>query len=183
MYPADGSKVEAENLTLFPKEKRFEARGKVRTEASEKRIVTADSLDFRESGEKQQTAHYVGNVFVSGPFGPPKNEGKSGRKVDLELRTRDLVVDSRNGDLDTIVASGAVDLTQRGRKGRGERLVYNGTTGDILLIGTSASEAEISDPDRTWKACTIQIAADGSKTAMPCSDRGATFTSPIKTRN
>ena len=41
-------------------------------------------------------------------------------------------------------------------------------------MGTNASEAEVSEPDQSFKACTILIAADGSKKAMPCSDRGVT---------
>ena len=43
------------------------------------------------------------------------------KKSILELLTRDLVVNSRNGDLETVIATGAVDLTQGSRKGRGER--------------------------------------------------------------
>jgi len=73
-----------------------------------------------------------------------------------------------------------VDLTQGSRRGRGERLEYNVTTGDILLMETSASEAEVSEPDQYFKACTILIAADGSKKAMPCSDRGVTSSIKIK---
>ena len=181
MYPSDGSKVEAENVTVFPKDKRFEAKGKVRTEAAEKRVVTSDALEFSESAAREQTAHYIGNVVVSGYFSPPRTlTEKNGKRSILELLTRDLVVNSRNGDLQTVIATGAVDLTQGSRRGRGERLEYNLTTGDILLMGTNASEAEVSEPDQSFKACTILIAADGSKKAMPCSDRGVTSSIKIK---
>jgi hypothetical protein len=106
---------------------------------------------------------------------------KTAKRTFLELRTQDLVIESRGGDLEMIVAQGGpLDLTQGARKSRGDRLEYNVTTGDILLTGTPASEAEVSEPERTLKGCSIQIAADGGKTVKPCPDRSVESSFPIR---
>lgn len=184
MLPGDDSKVEADHLTLYPKQKRFVAKGNVRSRQASEQKINAQHLDFTDAGDKQR-AHYTGNVSVEGYFGPVKADKAKADKADkrtfLELRTDDLVIDSRKGDLDLIVAQGGpVDLTQGARKSRGDRLVYNVTTGNILLTGTPASGAEVSEPERTLKGCSIEIAADGGKTVKPCSDRSVESSFPIR---
>jgi hypothetical protein len=185
MYPPDGSKTDADHLLVFPNEKRFEADGNVRSSGAgdSQQKITAQRLDFRDR-ENIQIAHYTGAVKAQGFWGPMNREkqaaAKGTKKTFLELQARDLVIQSRNGDLDRIVAEGAVDLTRGVQRGRGERFEYNVATGDILLTGTPSAEAEVSEPDRSAKGCTVQIAADGGKTVTPCSDRRATSSFPIK---
>ena len=60
---------------------------------------------------------------------------------------------SKDGDLDRLVANGDVALTQGLRKGHGERLEYNVTTGETLLMGTNSSEAEVSDGTQFTRGC------------------------------
>jgi len=183
MYPPNGSKVDADHLLVFPNEKRFEAEGNVRSSGESQQKVTAQRLDFRDLGNRQ-IAHYTGAVHAQGFWGTlsPGSKGpdKTGKKTFIELRARDLVVQSRDGDLDTIDAQETVELTQGAVKGRGERLEYKVATGDILLTGMLGAEAEISEPERSMQGCSVQIAADGSKTVKPCSDRSVTSSFPIK---
>jgi len=181
MYPPDGSKIQGDHLTVFPNDKRFEAEGKVRSDASQQRVITAQRLEFTDSGDGQQRAHYIGDVSVSGYFDAPKNAAqKTQKSALLELKTRDLDVQSRNGDLDRIFANGSVAFTQGLRRGHGERLEYNVTTGETLLLGTNSSDAEVSEGTRILKGCSIQIGSDGSNAAHTCSDRSVTSSLPIK---
>jgi hypothetical protein len=184
MVPPDGSKVEADHLILFPKQKRFEAEGNVRSfGGTSQQKITAQRLDFLDS-DTQQTAHYSGSVRVEGYFASAKRDQQKADKADkkafLELQARDLVVESRQGDLDTIIAKDGVTLNQGARRSRGEYLEYKVTTGDMLLTGTPSAEAEVSDPERTMNGCVIRIAGDGSKSVKPCSDRSVTFTDKNK---
>jgi lipopolysaccharide export system protein LptA len=179
MYPPDGSKIQGDHLTVFPNEKRFEVDGNVRSDASQQRVITAGRLEFTDSGDGQQRAHYTGDVSVSGYFDAPKNgPQKTQKSALLELKTRDLDVQSRNGDLDRILANGSVAFTQGLRKGHGEQLEYNVTTGESLLLGTNSSDAEVHEGTTTFKGCSIQIAADGSKAVKTCSDRSVTSSLP-----
>lgn len=180
MYPPDGSKIQSDRLTVFPNDKRFEAEGNVRSDASQQRVITARKLEFSDASDNQ-AAHYSGDVSVSGYFDAPKTAGQKTQKSGLlELKARDLVVQSRNGDLDRILANGGVALTQGVRKGHGERLEYSVTTGETLLLGTSSSDAEVSEGTQLFKACSIQIAADGGKNLTTCSDRSVTSSFKIK---
>lgn len=175
MIPGDGSQIEADHLIVFPKEKRFQAEGNVKTIAEH--TVTAKSMEANESGN----AHYTGDVFIRGAFRAPSSEKqKMEKKVTLELRTRDLDVHSNNGDVETIIAREGVDLTQGVQKGRGDRLEYNVSTGDLLLIGTSAAEAEIREPDRFLKGCSIHLKPDGGKEVTSCKDSKTILSSPVR---
>jgi lipopolysaccharide export system protein LptA len=174
MFPPDGSKIEAQKLTLYPKDKRVEAEGKVRSFAAGQEI-TAQRLDFRNAEAGPQVAYYKGGVSVTGNFAPPKSASqKSDKKVPLALRSDDLEVHSKNGDLAKIVATGSVDMVQGARKGRGNFLEYDVTTGAMRLTGTSASPAEVTDARGTSQGCIIEIAADGSKSATNCANRRVT---------
>ena len=168
MYPGDDSKIEASKLTLYPKEKRVEASGKVRSITTGQE-VTADELQFRSSAEGPQVAYYKGNVSVSGDFVRPKSQTiTADKKVHLSLRSNDLEIHSRDGNLGRIVARGAVDMVQGVQKGRGNFMEYDVATGAVQLTGTSASPAEVSDGDRTFRGCRVQIDADGTKKATNC---------------
>jgi lipopolysaccharide export system protein LptA len=168
MYPGDDSKIEASKLTLFPKDKRVEAVGKVRSLTTGQE-VTADELQFRNAAEGPQVAYYKGNVSVSGDFVRPKSEkNPSDRKVHLSLRSNDLEIHSRDGSLSRIIARGAVDMVQGVQKGHGNFMEYDVVTGALLLTGTAASPAEVSDGERTFRGCSVQIDADGTKKATNC---------------
>jgi lipopolysaccharide export system protein LptA len=182
MYPPDRSKIEAMSLTLFPKDKHFEAEGKVRSLSSSGHEVKAQRLEFTDSGDGPKIAHYTGDVSVVGDFPPPKSQTKkSDQKVRLSLRSNDLKVHSREGNLETIVATGAVDMVQGTQKGRGTFLEYNVATGEMRLMGTSVSPAEISGgSERSMKGCTIQIAADGKRTATNCANEQVITSVPME---
>ena len=97
------------------------------------------------------------------------------------MRTRDLVVHSKNGDVETIIAREGVDLTQGLRKGHGSRLEYNVTTGDLLLEGTEASQAEVREGlEKSVTGCSIHIKPDGGKDVKSCKDRSTTSSFPVK---
>jgi lipopolysaccharide export system protein LptA len=175
MLPGDGTKVETEHLTAFPKEKRFIADGKVKTTGEQ--VVTADHLEANDSGN----AHYTGTVFITGAFPAPKSEQqKSDKKVSLELHARDLDVHSKDGDVETIIAREGVNLTQGVRKGHGDRLEYRVSTGDILLVGSRNAEAEVTEPDKFAKGCSIHLKPDGGKEVIACENSSATMSAPVK---
>ena len=53
-----------------------------------------------------------------------------------------------SSQIDKIIAKGNVVLTQPGRKGEGEQLVYTSADGRYVLTGTSAAPPRISDATR-----------------------------------
>jgi LPS export ABC transporter protein LptC len=166
MFPPSGQ-IDADRLTAYPKENRFEAEGKVSTKLQAME-ATADKLDFREAGENRQTAHYTGNVVST---------QQTGKGQIMRLQTQDLNVELKSGEAggaETIVATGGAHLTQGVRTGNGERLEHNARTGETLLIGTPAAEAEVRESGKVFKGCRIQILADGSKTATQCAGRSVT---------
>jgi lipopolysaccharide export system protein LptA len=181
MYPPDRSKIEAMSLTLFPKDKRFVAiggpNGRVRSISPARQEVRAQRLEFKDPGDGAQVAHYRGDVSVVGDFpAPMSGTQKSDKKVHLTLRSNDLDVHSRDGNLETIVATGAVDMVQGLQTARGTYMEYNVATGAMRLMGTSASQAEVfGGTERSMRACIIQIAADGKRTATNCANE------PVKT--
>ena len=168
MYPGDDSKIEAAKLTLFPKDKRVEAEGKVRSVTASQE-VTADQLVFTDSGQGPQVAYYKGNVSVSGDFARPKTDKQAAdKKVHMSLRSNDLEVHSSDGNLGRIIATGGVQMFQGKQSGRGTFMEYDVTSGAVLLKGTSASPAELSDEDRSFRGCSVQIDADGTRKATNC---------------
>jgi LPS export ABC transporter protein LptC len=166
MYSGDG-KIEGDRVTVYPKENRFEAEGRVHSQTAELQVWSA-GLQVKDSGRNQQVAHYTRNVRAV------KRDGM------LDLRSQDLTVNLRSGEkggqVDTIIATGGVSVTQATRTGRGDRMEYNVATKEMLLVGTNASEAEVRErgTDEFVKGCSITVRADGSKAAKPCSDRGVT---------
>jgi lipopolysaccharide export system protein LptA len=180
MYPPDRSKIEAMTLTLFPKDKRFEAEGTVRSISSSGQEVTARRLEFVDAGNAT-VAHYKGDVSVVGDFASPKSGTQtSDKKVHLSLRSNDLKVHSRDGNLETIVATGSVDMVQGTQKGRGTSMEYDVATGATRLLGTNASPAEVfGGTERSMIGCMIQIAADGKRTATNCANEKVITSVPM----
>jgi lipopolysaccharide export system protein LptA len=173
MLPPGGDEIKADRLSVFPKENRFEAAGNV-SSRSLGMEVKADKLDFRDRGDNRQTAHYTGKVWTR----------KTEKSRSMELQTEDLRVELKSGEAggaDTIVATGGVQVTQGTRKGNGQRLEYRVSTGETLLIGTAAAEAEVHESSgNSVKGCTIQIAADGRKNATQCANRSVTSEFKVK---
>lgn len=168
MFPGD-AKIDADHVKAYPKESRFEADGHVHSLAAELEVWSR-TLDIKDSGRNQQTAHYTGDVRAE----------KRDKEGILSLRTEDLNVHLKNADkggqADSLIATGGVEVTQGARTGRGDRMEYNVTTREMLLVGTAASEAEVNDRGRNEfvKACRILVMADGSKAAANCSGRSVT---------
>jgi lipopolysaccharide export system protein LptA len=52
------------------------------------------------------------------------------------------------GQVSRIVARGAVELEQPGRKGAGEELTYTAADGKFVLTGTSAAPPRLTDQSR-----------------------------------
>jgi lipopolysaccharide export system protein LptA len=182
MYPPDRSKIKAMSLALFPKDKRFEAEGDVRTVSPSGQEVTAQRLEFSDPGDGAQVGHYKGGVSVVGDFPPPKSgPEKSDKKVHMKLKSNDLEVHSKDGNLETILATGGVDMVQGTQKGTGATMEYNVATGATRLSGTNASPAEISGgTERSMKACIIRIAADGKRTATNCANQQVIISAPME---
>ena len=174
MYPGDG-KIEADQLILYGKESRFEAKGKVHSKISELE-VWAGTLDVSQPAENRQIAHYAGDVRAE----------KKDKDGILELRGQDLNVHLRNGEkggqLDRIIAAGRVEMVQGARSGRGDRLEYNAVTRETLLVGTEKADAEVNErgTGQFVKGCIILMMADGSKTVKTC---GGVVTSSFKVNN
>jgi lipopolysaccharide export system protein LptA len=183
MYPPDHSQIKATNLTIFPKEKRFEAEGKLlRTVSPSGQIVDAQRLEFADSANGPQVAHYTGNVTVVGDFpAPGAGTQKSDKRVHLSLQSNDLKLHSKEGNLEMIVATGDVRMDQGTQRGRGVSMDYNVQTGATHLRGTSTSPAEISGgTERSLKGCMIELAADGKRTATNCANEKVITTVPIE---
>jgi len=75
--------------------------------------------------------------FVLRPVTQQKAQGQSG--------TTSQAGASAPSQIDRIVAEGNVVLTQPGRKGEGEKLVYTSAEGRYVLTGTAANPPRISD--------------------------------------
>jgi lipopolysaccharide export system protein LptA len=169
LFPGNG-KIEAGHLVAVLKDNRFdsfEADGGV-SSRGETFSATSRKLVFTDRGDGSQTAHYTGGVVAT-------QKDKQG--VSLVLNTDDLDVHLKSGQLETLVATKGADIKRgSGLKGHGERVEYNAATGDILLEGTSAKEAEVHRGEDVIKACSIQIRKNGGETITPCAGRSVTST-------
>jgi lipopolysaccharide transport protein LptA len=78
-------------------------------------------LDYDDAS---RTAHYAGAVRAE--------------KQGMILQTRDMTARLRDKDVEQIVATGAVVVTQGDRRGSGEKAVYEVKTESITLTGPNA---------------------------------------------
>jgi lipopolysaccharide export system protein LptA len=75
-------------------------------------------------------------------------------EVEVTLLPASKTADKQSGQapgqaqVDKMTARGHVVLTNEGRRGTGEQLVYTGATGEYILTGTAASPPKMSDPAR-----------------------------------
>jgi LPS export ABC transporter protein LptC len=165
----DTGKVNAERLVVFPKEKRFESSGSVRSQADEFDI-TANRLELTQTSDGGQRARYSGKVVAR----------KTDRKGEMVLESEALDVHFRDGKAETLIASIGVSFSHGARTGFGERLEYSGATGDAVLSGSESRQAEVRQPGDFLKGCSIQILAGGDASVRPCEGGGVIWSQRIK---
>jgi LPS export ABC transporter protein LptC len=161
VYPADNGQINAEHVRAFPKDKRLDADGSRVSTSGTGFKASASSLEIVDMGNGTQTAHYIGNVEAT------QTDEKTGN--DLVLHAQDLEVHLKSGQPDTLVATEKVTMNQKpNRRGKADRLEYNGVTGDVLLKGSETSQAELHDDESDISACSLLIRKDGSKEFTKC---------------
>ena len=69
-------------------------------------------------------------------------------EVEVTLLPASKDKESDQAQVDTMTARGHVVLTNEGRRGTGEQLVYTSATGEYVLTGTAAVPPRMSDPAR-----------------------------------
>jgi LPS export ABC transporter protein LptC len=161
LVPPDRGQVNADHLRLFPKENRFEADGHVSSLGTGFN-ASSDSLSVVDMGNDLQTAHYRGDVKAT------RAAVKQGK--DLVLTTQDLEVHLKAGQMENLVAMGKVTMNQKpARSGKGDRLDYNEITGEIILTGSDASQAELHDGESLLIGCQILMMRDSAvKSVTQC---------------
>jgi lipopolysaccharide export system protein LptA len=170
VFPGDGQ-VDAAHLVAYPKENRFVFDGGV---LSRGKTFSANSrnLELLDRGADGQTAHYTGDVSAT----QTDEQG-----VSIVLNTDDLDVHLKSGQMQTLEATKGARIVQGAeRRGRGERVDYNAVTGDIVLTGTSAAEAEVHDGENVVTGCRIEITKAGGETVTEC--QGGSVKSTIKVK-
>lgn len=160
LFPGTGGKIDTQHLVAYLKQNRFEADGGV-VSLGNGFDVSSGRLVFTDNGDGLQNARYTGDAVAT-------QKDMQGVVV-LVLKTQDLEVHLRSGQMETLVAIGKVDVTQGDRKGYGERLDYDAATGDMVLTGTSAAQAEIHRGEEVVRGCSIRITKNnGGGDATPC---------------
>jgi lipopolysaccharide export system protein LptA len=173
LFPGDGQ-IDAGHLVAYAKENRFIADGGVSSKGTGFHANSRE-LEFIDKGDAGQTAHYTGGVSAT-------QTDKQG--VSFVLNTHDLEVNLKSGQMETLVATKGADVTQgaglRALKGHADRVNYNAATGDIVLTGTEAAEAEIRRGVDVVKGCIIQIQKSGGEQVTPCAGRSIKSSIEIK---
>ena len=112
--------IQAERLQVSSRNNSLHAEGRVRSSIEGVR-ATSDKLDYDDAS---RTAHYAGAVRAE--------------KQGMILQTRDMTARLRDKDVEQIVATGDVVVTQGDRRGTGEKAVYEVKTESITLTGPNA---------------------------------------------
>ena len=158
VFPGDGQ-IDAGHLVAYPKENRFVFDGGV-SSRGKTFSATSRELELTDKGADGQTAHYTGGVSAT----QIDTQG-----VSLVLNTEDLDVHLKSGQMQTLEATKGARIVQGSeRKGHGEQVLYNAVTGDILLTGTSAAEAEIHKGEDVVTGCRIEITKSGRDKVTEC---------------
>jgi len=159
LLPPGNGQIDAGHLVYYPKENRFVADGGVSSKG-ERFSATSRELEFTDRGDAGQTAHYTGEVSAT-------QWDKQG--VSLVLNTNDLEVHLKSGQMESLEATKGANIVQGSeRKGRGDRVDYNALTGDIVLTGTSAAQAEVRRGADVVTGCVIQIMKGKGEKATEC---------------
>src|SRR5262245_8740401 len=112
--------IQADRLQASSRSNGLHAEGHVRSTIEGVR-ATSDKLDYDDSS---RTAHYAGAVKAE--------------KQGMILQTRDMTARLRDKDVEQIVATGGVVVTQGDRRGKGEQAVYDVKTDSVTLTGANA---------------------------------------------
>lgn len=159
LLPPGNGQIDAGHLVYYPKENRFVADGGVFSRG-ESFTAKSSVLEFTDRGDADQTAHYTGDVKAT-------QIDKQG--VSLVLNTNDLEVHLKSGQMETLEATKGANIVQGSeRKGRGDRVNYNALTGDIVLTGTSAVQAEVHRGEDVVTGCLIQIMKGKGEKVTEC---------------
>ena len=113
--------IKAARLQASTRDNSLHAEGRVQSTIEGVR-ATSDKLDYDDGS---RIAHYTGNVRA--------------QKQDMILETRDMKARLRDKDVERIVATGGVVVTQGDRRGTGEVAVYESATESVTLTGESAT--------------------------------------------
>ena len=164
LYPGSG-KIESQTLVAYPNTDRFVAEGNVSSKGADFR-ATSNRLEVTDSGAGRQTAHYTGKVTAT-------RTDKQG--VALVIRTEDLVVQLKSGEMERLIAIKGVDIAQGAQwKGHGDSVDYDVVTGDIVLKGSGDDEAEVRRGEEFSRGCTITVKLKGGERVDPCAGRSVT---------
>ncbi|MGP8253431.1 MAG: LptA/OstA family protein [Terracidiphilus sp.] len=90
-------------------------------------------------------------VMRGGPLGAVTAETGTATSTSDRVELRLAPASSHStgqSQVETMTASGHVQVTSQGRRGIGEKLVYTGATGIYVLTGTPAALPRMSDPER-----------------------------------
>jgi LPS export ABC transporter protein LptC/lipopolysaccharide transport protein LptA len=112
--------IQAEHLLVSSRNNSLHAEGRVRSSIEGVR-ATSDKLEYDDAS---RIAHYEGAVRAE--------------KQGMILQTRDMTARLRDKDVEQIVATGDVVVTQGDRRGKGEKAVYEVKTESITLTGPNA---------------------------------------------
>jgi lipopolysaccharide export system protein LptA len=117
--------IKAERLEASS-DNRLHAEGKVQSNL-EAIHAQSDMLDYNEN---QRTAHYTGNVRA--------------QKQDMVLQARDMTAKLREKDVQEIIVTDSVVVTQSDRRGIGDKAVYDASAQSVTLTGKNA---EVQDKE------------------------------------
>jgi lipopolysaccharide transport protein LptA len=142
--------IRAEKLDLSSRDNSLHAVGRVQSYI-EGIKASSDRLDY-DSGSR--VAHYAGNVLA--------------RKNDMVLQTADMTARLRDKDVEQIVATGGVVITQGDRRGAADQAVYETATESVILTGQNAEVYDKEQGTVHGKRLTMntkgdRMAAEGGK--------------------
>lgn len=160
----DDNYVKAETIRLFNGSRRMEAEGGVETglyqmarknENGEASVVpvftTAQRMAYSDA---ERTVHYEGDVVSR----QSPSELKSG--------TQDVWLSKgETSSVEKLVATGNVVMTEPGRTGRGDRLVYTGADQKAVLTGSSARVEDAEQGATTGEELTFYVGGERIRVA------------------
>ncbi len=103
--------------------------------------------------DKERRGDFGGDVIATAPDGTIRSDETQFllhpvAQTKAQNQPSGLSHTGASSQIDKIIAKGNVVLTQPGRKGEGERLVYTAADGRYVLTGTAANPPRISDAAR-----------------------------------
>lgn len=95
--------------------------------------------------DKERRGDFTGDVVAIAPDGTIRADRAQFFLEPAEKKPSGSTQQSQQSQIEKIVATGHVLLTQPGRKGEGEQLVYTAADGRYVLTGTSSNPPYIVD--------------------------------------